>query len=73
MKHFNVPALDGIPGIMPGTITVPLPPEFAEEEIESAQPQDRKKPPPTQWEEHSCAQASYDAMQQSGKERQVIP
>ena len=42
MKHFNVPALDGIPGIMPGTITVPPPPEFDEEEIESAQPQDRK-------------------------------
>ena len=42
MKHFNVPALDGIPGIMPGTITVPPPPEFAEEEIESAHPRDRK-------------------------------
>jgi len=42
MKHFNVPALDGIPGIMPGTITVPPPPEFDEEEIESSNPQDRK-------------------------------
>jgi hypothetical protein len=42
MKHFNVPALDGIPGIMPGTITVPPPPEFEEEEIESTLPQDRK-------------------------------
>jgi len=42
MKRFNVPAIDGIPGIMPGTIKVPPPPEFAEEEIESAQPQDRK-------------------------------
>ena len=42
MKHFNVPAIDGIPGIMPGTVKVPTPPEFEEEEIESAQPQDRK-------------------------------
>ena len=37
MKHFNVPAIDGIPGIMPGTVKVPTPPEFEEEEIESAQ------------------------------------
>ena len=36
MKHFNVPALDGIPGIMPGTITVPPPPEFEDEEPTSA-------------------------------------
>ena len=35
MKHFNVPALDGIPGIMPGTITVPPPPEFEDEEPKS--------------------------------------
>lgn len=43
MRHFkNVPALDGIPGIMPGTITVPLPPEFEDEEINSPLPQDRK-------------------------------
>ena len=43
MKHFiNVPAIDGIPGIMPGTIQVPPPPEFEDEEIEGSQPQDRK-------------------------------
>ena len=43
MKHLrNVPALDGIPGIMPGTITVPPPPEFEDEEIDSSQPLDRK-------------------------------
>jgi len=33
MKHFNVPAIDGIPGIMPGTVKVPPPPEFEEEEF----------------------------------------
>jgi len=32
MKYFNVPAIDGIPGIMPGTVKVPPPPEFIEEE-----------------------------------------
>ena len=43
MKHFkNVPALDGIPGIMPGIVTIQFSPEFAEEEIESTNPQDRK-------------------------------
>ncbi len=30
-KHLNVAALDGIPGIVPGIVTVPLPPEFTEE------------------------------------------
>jgi hypothetical protein len=43
MKHFfNVPALDGIPGIMPGTIMLPPPPEFGEEEFETEQPQSCK-------------------------------
>ena len=72
MKHFNVPAIDGIPGIMPGTVKVPTPPEFEEEEIESTQPQDRKNHHPRKLN-HSQASASYDAMQQSGEERQVIP
>ena len=30
-KHLNVAALDGIPGIVPGIVTVPLPPELTEE------------------------------------------
>jgi len=36
MKHFNVPAIDGIPGIMPGTIKVPPPLEFDDEEYAPA-------------------------------------
>jgi hypothetical protein len=36
MKHFNVPAIDGIPGIMPGTIKVPSPLEFDDEEYAPA-------------------------------------
>ena len=32
MGHSYVPAVDGIPGIMPGTIKVPPPPEFNDEE-----------------------------------------
>ena len=41
MRNYN-PAMDGIPGIMPGTVTVPPPPEFEEEEIETVKPQYRK-------------------------------
>ena len=42
MKYY-VPAFDGVPGVMPGIMTLRFLPDFAEEEIESAQPQDRKK------------------------------
>jgi hypothetical protein len=31
-------AIDGIPGIMPGTVKVPPPPEFGDKEVESTQP-----------------------------------
>ncbi len=31
-------AIDGIPGIIPGTVKVPPPPEFESEEVESTQP-----------------------------------
>lgn len=43
MNHFNVPAIDGIPGIMPGTVKVPPPPEFIDEEEESQTPEFREK------------------------------
>lgn len=43
MEEIYVPALDGIPGIVPGIVRVPSPPEFEKEEIESVQySQDRK-------------------------------
>ena len=35
MKRFNVPSIDGIPGIMPGTVQLPPPPEFEDEEPHS--------------------------------------
>lgn len=38
MKHFNVPAIDGIPGIMPGTVKVPPPPEEFDDEEQSLVP-----------------------------------
>lgn len=38
MKHFNVPAIDGIPGIMPGTVKVPPPPEEFDDEEQSPAP-----------------------------------
>ena len=34
----NVAALDGIPGIMPGIVTVPLPLELVEEDVGSVYP-----------------------------------
>ncbi len=54
MKNFNVPAIDGIPGIMPGTIKVPPPPEVVEEEIESVQLQDRKNQYPCKGKNIPC-------------------
>jgi len=42
MKHF-VSAIDGIPGIMPGTVKVPPPPEFIEEEESSPNHELHKK------------------------------
>lgn len=41
-KNPEVPALDGIPGIMPGTVQAPPPPKFYEDEIESAKPQNHE-------------------------------
>jgi len=40
MKHY-VAAIDGIPGILPGTVQVPPPPQ----EIEDPQPAPRSKEP----------------------------
>ena len=34
MKYFNVPSIDGIPGIMPGTVKVPPPVEVEVENDE---------------------------------------
>ncbi len=39
----NVPAIDGIPGIMPGTIKVPPPPDYDGEEVEDLNPQYQEK------------------------------
>ena len=38
----NVPAIDGIPGIMPGFVKVPPPPKFEDEKINFAQLQNPK-------------------------------
>jgi hypothetical protein len=35
-------AIDGIPGIMPGIVNVPSPPEFRDEEAEFTQPKNTK-------------------------------
>ena len=38
----NVPAIDGIPGIMPGFVKVPTPPKFDDEKTNFARPQNLK-------------------------------